>query len=228
MSQVLKIFIRIIHTRIYQKCENQIDQSQFGFRKGVGTREALFTLNILTQRCKDMNQDLYACFINYRKAFDCVQHEKMINILKSTGIDKRDIQIIAELYWNQKAEVKIEQQTTENIEIKKGARQGCVLSPLLYNIYAETIFKEALDEMIGGIKINGKPINNLRYAGDTIIIASTANDLPQTMNALVQHSERYDLYINTSKTKIVIFSKRPTNVAITVNGSIIDQTSNVK
>ena len=82
MSHVIKIFLRIIHSRIYKRCESCMDQAQFGFRNGLGTREALFSLNVLAQRCMDMNVDVYACFIDYTKAFDCVKHEKLITVLK--------------------------------------------------------------------------------------------------------------------------------------------------
>ncbi|XP_030747669.1 uncharacterized protein LOC115876118 [Sitophilus oryzae] len=103
MSHVLKTFLRIIHTRIYKKFENQMDNTQFGFRNGLGTREALFSLNVMTQRCRDMNVNVFACFIDYRKAFDCVNHQKMIKILRTTGVDEQDLRFISELYWHQTA-----------------------------------------------------------------------------------------------------------------------------
>ena len=98
MSHVLKVYLRIIHSRIYWKCEQKMGHTQFGFRNGVGTREALLAINVLTQRCRDMNVDIHACFIDYRKAFDMVKHDKMIEILSSLGVDKRDLRAIVELY----------------------------------------------------------------------------------------------------------------------------------
>ena len=93
-----------------------------------------------------MNVNVYACFIDYRKAFDCVKHDKLIEILNKTGIDNEEVKIISQLYWHQTAEVRIENETSETIVIRKEVRQGCILSPLLFNIYSETIFREALDD----------------------------------------------------------------------------------
>lgn len=128
MSHTLKLFLRIIHNRIFRKLEEEISDTQMGFRKGLGTREALFGMNVLLQRCLDMNQDVYACFIDFEKAFDRVRHEQLIQILKNKNLDSRDIKIISNLYWNQKATVKIEGESTEEIKICRGVRQGCILS----------------------------------------------------------------------------------------------------
>ena len=106
MSHLLKLFLKIIHRRIYKLCEEQIAPTQFGFRNAVGTREALFSIQVLFQRCRDMNYDIYACFIDYQKAFDRVQHYKMIEVLKNVGIDDKDLRIISNLYWNQTAVVR--------------------------------------------------------------------------------------------------------------------------
>lgn len=81
MSLMLKLILKVIHKRIYKKCEEQISDSQFGFINAVGTREALFGVQVLIQRCRDV----YACLIDYEKAFDRVQHQKMINILEESG-----------------------------------------------------------------------------------------------------------------------------------------------
>lgn len=108
-----------------------------------------------------MNVNANACFIDCRKAFDCVKHDKLIEILQAIGTDKDEIRIVSELYWHQTAEVKIEQATSEATLIKRGVRQGCILSPLLFNLYSESVFKEALHEVQKGIKINGIVVNNL-------------------------------------------------------------------
>lgn len=160
MSHVLKIFLKIIHGRIYRKCEEDLDDTQFGFRNGFGTRDALFCVRVLGERCLDMNRDLHICFIDYEKAFDRVQHTKLIEVLLLKGLDSRDIRIIKNLYWDQKAAVKVENELTEPMKVRRGVHQGCILSPLLFNIYAEEIFKNILTNN-SGIVVNGTPINNL-------------------------------------------------------------------
>lgn len=87
MSHLLKLFLKIIHRKIYGICEEQISPTQFGFRNAVGTREVLFNVQVLFQRCRDMYVDVYAYFIDYQKAFDRVQHHKMVEILKDLGLD---------------------------------------------------------------------------------------------------------------------------------------------
>lgn len=144
MSHTLKLFLKIIHQRICLKLEREISSSQFGFRQGMGTREALFSINVLIQRCIDVNRTIYACFIDFSKAFDNVQHHKLIDILKSKKIDSQDIRIISNLYWNQSAKIKVDDELSDEIKIMQGVRQGCLLSPLLFNIYSEAIFEEAI------------------------------------------------------------------------------------
>ncbi|XP_071579082.1 uncharacterized protein [Temnothorax nylanderi] len=102
MSHVLKVFLRVIHSRVYRKLKEQVENTQFGFRKGLGTREALFSLQVLGQRARDMGVDVYLCFIDF--AFDRVRHERMMEVLQRAGIDERDCRFIANLYWKQKAE----------------------------------------------------------------------------------------------------------------------------
>lgn len=123
MSHVLKVFLLIISA----KFEAEVSNTQFEFTNGVRTREAIISLKNLTHRCRDMNVDVYACFIDFRKQFDCVIHTKFIEILRQTGIDEGHLSIIAQLYWNQTAEVRMTVATSEEIPIRKSVRQGCVL-----------------------------------------------------------------------------------------------------
>ena len=101
---------------------------------------------------------------------DRVHHSQLIECLERIGVDGKDVRIIANLYWQQKAAIKIEEELSPYIAIQRGVRQGCVLSPYLFNIYTEFIFREV--EELEGININGKNINNIRYADDTALLAA--------------------------------------------------------
>ncbi|CAF4751217.1 unnamed protein product [Pieris macdunnoughi] len=177
MSHVLKLFLKVIHNRIYSKCESTLSCTQFGFRSGLGTRDALFGYQVLIQRCLDMNRDLFVCFVDYEKAFDNVRHGKMMEILQRIGLDYKGCCFIKNLYWKQSANIRVNSKHSSYIEIQRGVRQGCILSPLLFNLYADAIFSEALDNCHHGIAINGKLLNNLRCADDTILIAESLEGL---------------------------------------------------
>uniref|UniRef100_A0A8D8W5N2 Craniofacial development protein 2 n=2 Tax=Cacopsylla melanoneura TaxID=428564 RepID=A0A8D8W5N2_9HEMI len=211
MSHLLKLFLKIIHKRIYKKCESQISPNQFGFVNAVGTREALFAIQILVQRCRDVNCDVYICLVDYQKAFDRVKHGKMIDILKETGIDEKDLRIIGNLYWNQTANLRFEDEHTEYVQILRGVRQGCILSPLIFNLYSEKIFREALKDVDKGISIDGNRLNNIRYADDTIVFADKLEDLQLLIDKITLHSNNYGLDINANKTKLMIISKNVIN-----------------
>ena len=131
------------------------------------------------------------CFIDYLKAFDRVHREQLINCLERIGIDGKDIRIMTNLYWHQKAAIKIDRELSPFTKIKRGARQGCVLSPYLFNIYTEFIFREV--EELEGISINGKNLNNIRYADDTALIANSEDKLQEIVNEVKYHSSKADL-----------------------------------
>ncbi|XP_055384420.1 uncharacterized protein LOC129614059 [Condylostylus longicornis] len=193
---------------IYKKCEAAMGQSQFGFKAGMGTREALFCTKVLVENCKDVQKDVFICFIDYEKAFDRVQHDKLIEILQNMDIDQKEINCIQRLYWKQTAEIKIEAETTREIEILRGVRQGCILSPILFNVYSENIFKEATSDVEEGIKVNGININNIRYADDTTLIAGSIEDLQTLLNKVNHYSKQFGLHINIDKTKYMVVSRK--------------------
>lgn len=229
MSHTLKIFLKIIHLRIYRKLELDISETQFGFRNALGTREALFAFNVLIQRCMDVNQPIYVCFLDYNKAFDRVRHDRLIQLLRKKNLDTKDIRIISHLYYNQTATIKEGNELSEDIEIRRGVRQGCVLSPALFNLYSEEIIQEALTEEMAGIKVNGRPINNLRFADDTVLIAECLEDLQRMIDQVVKSSEENGLTLNEKKTKLMVISKiqqHPGN--LTIHGEVIEKVEKYK
>ena len=140
MSHITKLLLKIIQQRTMNKIDQEVSRLQSGFRIGMGTREGIFNLRIICERAIDVQQDVYICFIDYTKAFDRVKHVKMIECLSEIGIDDKDLRIITKMYWEQSAVVRTENGITAEFKIKKGVRQGCVLSPSLFNLYTEKIF----------------------------------------------------------------------------------------
>ena len=134
MSHVTKLLLKIIQQRIANKIDKGCSNLQNGFRPGIGTREGMFNIRtILERQSIEVQQDVYICFIDYTKAFERVDHTKLIECLKEIGVDNKDLQIIAKMYWEQTAVVRTKNRVSSGFKIKKGVRQGCVLSPNLYN-----------------------------------------------------------------------------------------------
>src|SRR5574337_856545 len=131
-----------------------------------------------SKKAREFQKNIYFYFINNAKAFDCVDHNKQWNILKEMGIPDHLTCLLRNLYVGQEATVRTGQETTDWFQSGKGVRQGCILSPRLFNLYAEYILRNAgLEEAQAGIKIAGRNINNLRYADDTTLMAESEEEL---------------------------------------------------
>ena len=127
------------------------------------------------EKAREFQKNIYFCLIDYAKAFDCVDHDKLWKILQEMGIPDHLTCLLRNLYAGQEATVRTGHGTTDWFQIGKGVRQGCILSPCLFNFYAEYIMRNAgLEETQAGIKIAGRNINHLRYADDTTLMAESA------------------------------------------------------
>ena len=147
--------------------------------------------------------NIYFCFTDYAKAFDCVDHNKLWKILQEMGIPDHLTCLLRNLYAGQEATVRTGHGTTDWFQIGKGVRQGCILLPCLFNLYAEYIMRNAgLDEAEAGIKTAGRNINNLRYADDTTLMAESEAEL-KSLLMKVKESEKLGLKLNIQKTKIM-------------------------
>ena len=181
----------------------ELPDVQAGFRKGRGNIDQIANICWIIKKKTEFQKNLYFCFIDYAKAFDCVDHNKLWKILKEMGIPHHLTWLLRNLYAGQEATVRTGHGTTDWFQIGKGMRQGCILSPCLFNIYAEYIMWNAgLDEAQAGIKIAGRNINNLRYADDTTLMAESEEKL-KSLLMKVKESEKVGLKLNIQKTKIM-------------------------
>ena len=145
-----------------------------GFRKGRGTRDQIANICWIIEKSRKFQKNVYFCFIDYTKATDCVDHNKLWKIFKEMRIPDHLTCLLRNLYVGQEATVSTGRETTDWFQIGKGVRQGCILSPCLFNLYAEYIMRNArLEEAQAGIKIAGRNINDLKYADDTTLKAES-------------------------------------------------------
>ena len=189
--------LKILQTRLQQYVNGELPYSQAGFRKGRGTRDQIVNI----KKAREFQKNIYFCFIDYAKAFECVDHNKLWKILKEMGIPDHLTCLLRNLYAGQEAAVRTGHGTTDWFQIGKGVCQGCILSPCLFT-YMQNIMRNAwLEEAQGGIKIAGRNFNNLIYADDTTLMEESEEELKSLL--MKEESEKVGLKLNIQKTKIM-------------------------
>ena len=172
---------------------SEIPEVQAGFRKGRGTRDQIANILWIIGKAREFQKNIYFRFIDYAKAFDCVDHSKLWKILKEMGIPDHLTCLLRNLYAGQEEAIRTGYGTTDWFQIGKGVHQGCILSPCLFNLYAEYIMRNTgLEEAKTGIKIAWRNINNLRYADDTTFMAES-EELKNLLMKVKEESENVGL-----------------------------------
>ena len=182
----------------------ELPDVQAGFRKGRGTRDQIANIRWTMEKAREFHKNIYFCFIDYAKAFDCVDHNKLWKILKEMGIPDHLTCLLTNLYAGQEATVRNGHGTTDWFQIGKGVPQGCILSPCLFNLYAEYTMRNAgLEEAQAGIKTAARNIHNLRYADDTTLMAESEEELKSLLMKVKKESEKVGLKLKIQKMKIM-------------------------
>ena len=170
--------LKILQASLQQYVNHEFPDVQAGFRKTRGTRDQIANISWIMEKAREFQKNIYFCFIDYAKAFDCVDHNKLWKILQEMGIPDHLTCLLRNLYAEQEATVRTAHGTTGLFQIGKGVRQDCILSPCLFDFYAEYIMRNSgLEEAQAGIKLAGRNINNLIYADDTTLMAESEEEL---------------------------------------------------
>ena len=196
--------LKIPEARLQQYVNHELPGVQAGFRNGRGTRDQLANIRWIMEKAREFQKNIYFCFIDYAKAFDCVDHKKLWKILKEMGIPDHLTCLSRNLYAGQEATVRTGHGTSDWFQIRKGVHQGCILSPCLFHFYAEYSMGNAgLEETQAGIKIARRKVSNLRYTDDTTLMAESEEELKSLLMEVKVESEKVGLKLNIQKTKIM-------------------------
>ena len=188
ISHASKVMLKILQARLQQYMNCELPDVQAGFRKGRGTREQIANIRWIIKKAKEFQKNIYFAFIDYAKAFDCVDHNKLWKILQEMGIPDHHNCLVCMQVKKQQLKSDMEQWTG---------------SKCLFSFYAEYIMWNAwLDEAQAEIKIAGRNITNLRYADDTTLMEESEEELKSLLMKVKEESEKVGLKLNIQKTKI--------------------------
>jgi len=173
--------------------------------KGRGARDKIANICCIIEKAREFQKNIYFCFIDYAKDFDCVDHNKVFNTLKEMGIPDHLTCLLRNLYVVQEATARTGHGKTDWFQIGKRVLLGCRLSPC-YFTYMQSTSRETLGWLKhSGIKNPGRNINNLRYADDTTLMAESKEELEILLMKVKEESEKVGLKLNIQKTKIIAF-----------------------
>ena len=198
--------LKVILNRLKPQAEDIIAEEQAGFRAGRSTTEQIFNLRILCEKYLQHQQNLYHVFIDFKKAFDRVGHAALYATMRKYNISANLVHSTEQLYDKATSAVQMNGSIGEWFRTTVGVRQGCLLSPTVFNIFLERIISEALEEHDGKVSIGGRNITNLRFAHDIDALAEEKQELEALVESLDKTCTKYKMEISAEKAKLVLMT----------------------
>ena len=228
ISHPSKVILRIILNRLKHEIEEHLAEEQAGFRPGRSTIEQIFNCRLIMEKHSQHQRILFHNFIDFKKAFDRVWHDGLWYTLRHFGIEEGLVQTIEALYRESSSAVHINNQTGPAFKTTVGVRQGCLLSPALFNIFLEQIMINTLHNFESTISVGGRTISNLRFADDIDLLAGSNAELQELTNRLVGSAEAYGMELNKDKCKVMSNSKDNIRTNITMQGEQLEEVDSFK
>ncbi|KAK3895186.1 hypothetical protein Pcinc_001046 [Petrolisthes cinctipes] len=191
--------LKVILNRLTPQAEEIIAAEQAGFRKGRSTTEQIFNLRVLGEKYSQHQQDIYHLFVDFKKAFDRVWHDALWATMHKYNMGQKLIETIRQLYARAGSAVLMQGGVGDWFRTTVGVRQGCPLSPTLFNIFLERIMTDALEDHMGTVSIGGQTITNLRFADDIDVMAGSEEELMRVVHNLDTASTNYGMEISAEK-----------------------------
>ena len=220
-----KLMASVILQRIKARTEEILSEAQAGFRTGRSTIDQLFSLRLLSEKYHEYGRDLYICYVDFQKAFDSVWRKGLWQVMRHLGYDNKIIRLLESMYRSTVSSVRVgaQDELSSWFETLVGVLQGCVLSPLLFNIMLEVVMALSLDNSDIGATISGFLCSNLRFADDIALLSESETDLQSQIDSLHTYSTRFGLKISTSKTEVQCISRSPRAVKINIDSTALAQ-----
>lgn len=218
-----KVYTRILQQRLKRYVDEVVAEEQAGFRAGRGTMDQIFTIRQIAEKYFEKNRTLYNNFIDFKQAFDSVWQQGLWQVLRNFGIPEELVVLLEDMYSKTLSAVRVDGELTDWFKITVGVRQGCGLSPDLFNLILEAVMSHAMKSTEAGVTVNGQLLNNLRFADDIDLIADSPDQVQELTNKVNASSKRFGLKINAEKTKTMTIGKQHKELEVTLNGGVLEQ-----
>ena len=179
-----KVYAKVLNERVKRIISGRIMELQGGFREGRSCIDQIFTLKQLMEKMIEKNKKMYVAFVDLEKAYDTMSRKKLWRVLEGYNICGKLLTGIKALYEGSQACVRVESRVSQWFEIRQGVRQGCVLSPVLFNIFMDKVMREAMESWRGGVQMLNTQAKGLLFADDVAVTAEKEEDLQQNLEAL--------------------------------------------
>ena len=224
INVLAKVFAVLLLDRFSTERHQRTRDNQGGFRPGRGCIDQIFTLRrVLEHRYKNQ-QMTSACFIDFKTAFDSINREALWRILLADGVPPKLVNLIRAYYDSTSARVRVLGEESSPFSLTVGVRQGCPLSPVLFNFVIDWVMKQAVDASSGCRLSPNLLITDLDYADDIVILGDTPSSLQSTIDRIAECAACVNLAINVGKTKLITTYSGPPQ-SLFINGEIIEQVS---
>jgi hypothetical protein len=217
-----KVYALIILSRVSAQVEGQLHDCQCAFRKNRGLSDATFALRMLMSKCRKYKQPLCMAFVDLRKAYDSIHRDALWRILRAYGVDDKLVELLMDLHTGTQAAVKLARKVSDWFEIECGVRQGCVIAPLLFNVFFDCVVRQALAAMsegcgvhlsysVDGELFDTSPgvaarlqiISALLYADDMVLLSCNKAELELMLKVMDDICNKMGMCINASKTELM-------------------------
>ncbi len=227
-SSLCKLFCAVLHNRltIHIKNNNLMPAEQIGYQKNSRTADHVLTLKTIIDKYiqKASKLRIYACFVDFKKAFDSISRRALFYKLLKRGVGGNFLRTLQSLYKEVFYHIKLPEGLTEYVNSSKGVKQGCVLSPSLFNLFISDL-PAIFDDTCNPASLHNKPVSCLMFADDLVLISLSISGLQTSLNKLEEYCTKWNLNINHNKTKIIIFNKAGhclRHIKFSVNGQLLE------
>ena len=213
-----KVFCRMILNRIQQTIDNYLTEEQCGFRNSRGTTDAIFVVRQIMEKAKERRVSIHWNFVDFKAAFDTIWREALWKCLRSIGVDKALVDLIESMYNQSMCSVMVNGKITEWFDVRVGVRQGCLLSPSLFNLFLEFVMSD-VQKLGSGVQMGNMHVNNIRYADDTTLMELMFEKLQLSTDTLERACRKWGMKINATKCQVMTEDQRD----IKLQDTIIDK-----
>ena len=228
LSVVGKVYARILSDRLREETNGVVMDEQGGFRPGQGCVDQIFNVRQVIEKVFEKDRVAFAAFVDLEKAYDSVSRDKLWLALKEYNVSKQLLSAMQSLYENRWARVRVGERESPQFQVRKGVRQGCPLSPWLFNVFIDKIVSEARKRFQGSVKLSTGQVEVLLFADDLMVLAESEEALQNNLQVVNDELEVWGMRANWLKTKVMRIARKPEECRIEVNGERVEQVEEMK